>query len=128
MHSAEVLSQLRTLNWLVQEARRLPAQSPERAILDAQIHALRGRLPLSMLQHHDERARRDLPSVANLVGSTCGQCHAGLPENVVLDLARPGRFAVCPSCGVFLWSGETDAATPTEAHPSPARRTNRDGA
>ncbi|OIR13393.1 hypothetical protein GALL_52060 [mine drainage metagenome] len=126
MYSAEVLSQLRTLNWLSQEARRLPFDSAERQILCAQIEALRARLPLSMLRHHDDRAKRNLPSIANIQESCCGYCRSELPEGTLHALIHPGRFGVCPNCGVFLWSASTaeivwDEEFPPE-RPEPRKR------
>ncbi len=122
MYSAEVLSQLRTLNWLSQEARRLPFDSAERQILCAQIEALRARLPLSMLRHHDDRAKRNLPSIANIQDACCGHCGSTVPGGTLHDLIHPGRFGVCPNCGVFLWSAssadpasEFDGARPDAA-------------
>lgn len=114
MHSAEVLSQLRSLNWLVREAQRLPAANAERLNLDAQIAAVRGRLPVSILAYHDDRTKRSLPSVANLNGSSCGNCHLELPADTIRELAAPGRFSVCPSCGIFIWSGD-DLGTGTKS-------------
>jgi len=110
MYSAEVLSQLRTLSWLMGEAQRLPAGNPQRSILDAQIEAVRGRLPLSILRYHDERVQKNLPSVSDLKGSACGTCLQELPPETIVDLAHPGRFGVCPKCGVFIWSGNAVAA------------------
>ena len=105
MYSAEVLSQLRTLSWLLGEAQRLPVGNGQRLILEAQIEAVRGRLPLSILRYHDERVKKNLPSVSDLNGSSCGNCHQVLPPETISDLADPGRFGVCPECGVFIWSG-----------------------
>ena len=133
MHSAEVLSQLRTLDWLGKEAKRLPAQSPERALLDTQINALRSRLPVVILQYHDDRSQRGLPDVANLNGTTCGNCNEPLPRETVHELASSGRFVVCPKCGIFLWSGDTESRddfptrTPS-ASVDVSAKTNRKGA
>ena len=109
MYSAEVLSQLRTLSWLLGEAQRLPAGNPQRLILDAQIEAVRGRLPLSILRYHDERVQKNLPSVSDLNGTACGNCQQELPRETIGELAIPGRFGVCPKCGVFIWSGNAVA-------------------
>ena len=43
MYAAEVLSQLRSLNWLLEETRRVPAGSSERGLLQSQIDGLRAR-------------------------------------------------------------------------------------
>jgi len=114
MYSAEVLSQLRTLSWLLGEAQRLPSGNTQRRTLDAQIEAIRGRLPLSILRYHDERVQKKLPSVSDLNGSACGNCQQELPPETIGELAIPGRFGVCPKCGVFIWSGNAvPAATKT---------------
>ncbi len=105
MFSAEVLSQLRTLSWLLGEAQRLPSDHPHRLVLEGQIAVVRGRLPLSILRYHDERAQKNLPSVGDLNGSTCGTCHEPLPADMIDELAHPGRFGVCPGCGVLIASG-----------------------
>jgi len=95
---------LRTLSWLLGEAQRLPAGNPQRLNLHAQIEAVRGRLPLSILRYHDERVQKNLPSVSDLKGSACGNCQQELPPETISELAIPGRFGVCPKCGVFIWS------------------------
>lgn len=122
MYSADVLSQLRTLSWLGREAARLPAESPERSLLDKQITALRERLPLSILRYHDDRAKKNLPSVANVSGTSCSNCHLKLPSGTINELAQPGRFGICPNCGVFLWSGESDRGASASPLPKPVAR------
>jgi predicted nucleic acid-binding Zn-ribbon protein len=124
MYSAEVLSQLRTLSWLLGEVQRLPAGNPQRLILTAQIEAVRGRLPLSILRYHDERVQKNLPSVSDLRGPACGNCQQELPPDTISELAIPGRFGVCPKCGVFIWSGNAVATSPqtTAAGPTATRR------
>jgi predicted nucleic acid-binding Zn-ribbon protein len=104
MFSAEVLSQLRSLNWLAQEIRRVPRASPEGALLQSQIEAVRGRLPDSILEHHDQLARSGHATATEIVDGTCGGCHAPLPATLVEEVSLPGRFGVCPSCGLFLWA------------------------
>lgn len=131
MFSAEVLSQLRSLNWLAQEVRRLPAGSLEGVRLQEQIATVRARLPNSILGYHDQFAARGKPSIAPVDGRHCSACHGALPAALLAELAGPRRFGVCPHCGVFLWSADhTDpvASTPPEqpkplstltSHPSP---------
>lgn len=118
MYSAEVLSQLRSLNWLAQEVRRVPSGSLEGLHLQDQIAAVRARLPNSILSYHDRLATRGLPSVASVNGTSCRGCHLKLPSSILGDLALAGRFSVCPNCGVFLWSGD-EAKAPEKL---PARR------
>ncbi len=107
MYSAEVLSQLRSLNWLAQEVRRVPPGSLEGLHVQDQIAAIRARLPNSILTYHDRLATRGQPSVVAVKGTSCSACHLKLPRGIVSELALAGRFSVCPNCGVFLWSGET---------------------
>lgn len=112
MYSAEVLSQLRSLNWLTQELRRLPAGSLEAGRIRDQMAAVRARLPLAMLDYHDRLATKGRASAAEVHGLSCGACHLRLPQGLLGELAVPGRFSVCPHCGVFLWRGEVPAPTP----------------
>ena len=107
MYSAEVLSQLRSLNWLAQEICRVPPESPEGAHLQSQLDAVRGRLPNSILDYHDRLAIDGKPSAAEVVGAACSSCHSRLPRALLDELALPGRFGVCPNCGLFLWAEES---------------------
>jgi len=116
MYSAEVLSQLRSLNHLQQEIRSLPVDSAEAGLLQKQIGDLRARLPNSILSYHDRLAARGRMSVTKVSGESCGACHLKLPRSLSCELAMPGRFGVCTNCGVFLWAGER----PVEIIPAPA--------
>ena len=107
MYSAEVLSQLRSLNWLTQEFHRVPADSPEGLHIQSQMEAVRARLPNSILGYHDRLAAEGRVSAAEVSHENCGACHLRLPRSLLAELVLPGRFGVCPNCGVFLWSGET---------------------
>jgi hypothetical protein len=106
MHSDEILQQLRSLNDLVAERRRYPAHSREGCSVDAQIAAVRAALPEPALAHHDRLAGRGLASVVRVAGRNCGGCHLGLPSGFLADMRVPGRFGVCPHCGVMVWPGE----------------------
>ncbi len=117
MYSAEVLSQLRSLNHHSQEMRRVPGSSPEAILLQKQIDALRARLPNSILGYHDRLAARGKASAAKVNGESCSACHLKLPRGLLCELSVPGRFGVCPNCGVFLWV-ETVAESPV-AEPAP---------
>lgn len=121
MYSAEVLSQLRSLNYLGQEIRSLPPESPGATLLRKQIEDLRARLPNSILSYHDRLAARSQASVAKVSGESCGACHLKLPRGLFCELAIPGRFGVCTNCGVFLWAGEL----PVEPAPAPIRKLAR---
>ena len=107
MYSAEVLSQVRSLNWLTQEICRVPPGSRERALLQSQVAEVRARLPDSMLAHHDRLAKEGKLSAAQIMGDACGGCHSPLPPALLAELATPGRFGVCPKCGVFSWAEES---------------------
>jgi|GEM_PF-2199387 len=109
MYSAEVLSQLRSLNWLAQELRRVPSGSRESAYLQHQMDAVRARLPSSILDYHDRLAMGGKFSAAQVTGDACGGCQSRLPQALLDELALPGRFGVCPKCGLFLWAGESPA-------------------
>lgn len=108
MYSAEVLSQLRSLNWLLRELKRVPPNSRESRHLQSQVTALRERLPNSILSYHDRFEKRGKPSAVEVTGSGCPACHLKLPLGLVGELAMPGRFGVCPTCGVFLWRTEKE--------------------
>ena len=112
MYSAEVLSQLRSLNWLTQEIRRVPVGSREAALLQTQMDAVRSRLPDSILDHHDRLAEDGKLTAAEVRGNICGACGTALPSDLIGSLGRPGRFGVCPKCGVFLWSAAPHGEPP----------------
>jgi predicted nucleic acid-binding Zn-ribbon protein len=130
MYSAEVLSQLRSLNWLALEVRRLPAGSREGALLLNQINSLRDRLPDAILEHHDRLAREGKITAAEVSADACSSCRTKLPPPLLKELSQPGHFNVCPNCGVFLWA-VPDAQNPpekpeakrvkNESHPHPHR-------
>lgn len=122
MYSAEVLSQLRTLNWMAQELRRLPSGSSEAGLMGKQIEAVRSRLPTSILNYHDSLAAKGRVSAAQVRGVGCGACHLKLPVGLVAELGTPGRFGVCPNCGVFLWKGEARLESPRIAAKPAARK------
>lgn len=124
MYSAEVLSQLRSLNHLNEEIRSLPQPSPEATLLQKQIEGLRARLPNSILGYHDRLAARGRASVAKVTGESCSACHLKLPRGLFCELAVPGRFGVCTNCGVFLWTGEK----PAEPDPAPIHKPVRKAA
>ena len=120
MYSAEVLSELRSLNWLAQEMSRVPAGSRQNKHLQSQMDAVRARLPNSILDYHDRLAKSGRISIAQVTGDMCGGCLSRLPHALLGELAVPGRFGVCPKCGLFLWAGESlvpqtasDARRPT---------------
>ena len=115
MYSAEVLSQLRSLNWLTQEIRRVPAGSREAVLLQTQVDAVRARLPDSILDHHDRLAGEGKRTAAEVSGDKCEACGKRLPGELVESLAQPGRFGVCPHCSVFLWSASANERRPEMA-------------
>jgi predicted nucleic acid-binding Zn-ribbon protein len=112
MYSAEVLSQLRSLNWLTLEMRRVPSDSRESAHLQSQLDAVRARLPNSILEHHDHLTKDGKLSAAEVTGDVCGGCRSKLPQALLDELALPGHFGLCPKCGLFLWTEES-VAPPT---------------
>jgi len=122
MYSAEVLSQLRSLNHLSQEISSLPAESAEALLIQKQVGALRARLPNSILGYHDRLAARGQASVAKVHGESCGACHLKLPRGLFCELLVPGRFGVCTNCGVFLWRGEQAIETVPPPVRKPARK------
>ena len=109
MHSIEVMSALRDLNWLENEHRHLPPGGAEAALVERRQTATRLKLPDSVLSFHERLAARGMPSVVLLSGSSCGACHLKLPSGVLGELRTPGRYSMCPNCSVFVWSGEQPA-------------------
>jgi len=126
MYAAEVSSQLRSLNWLAQEIRRVPAGSREGALLQSQIDALRARLPVALLAHHDRLTQGGRASAAEVRGDRCGGCGARLPADRVASLGQAGNFSVCPRCGVFLWAAKTGARPRRQGTLPPAARSRHD--
>jgi predicted nucleic acid-binding Zn-ribbon protein len=92
MYSAEVLSQLRSLNWLTQELQRLSPASPEAVHLQAQVAGLRSRLPYAILSYHDRLCANNKPSVVEISGEECGYCSELLAPVLRRKLITPGRF------------------------------------
>jgi len=125
MYSAEVLSQLRSLNHHSQEMRRVPGNSPEARILQKQIDALRARLPNSILGYHDRLAARGKASAVRINGESCSACHLKLPRGLFCELSVPGRFGVCPNCGVFLWVETVSESPSVDPVPAPEIKTPR---
>lgn len=122
MYSAEVLSQLRSLNWLTQEIRRVPAGSGEGTLLRSQMDAVRTRLPESILDHHDRLAAEGKLTAAEISGDKCSACETTLPPELLGSLTQPGRFGVCPQCSVFLWVASAfDRPPETAARPAAAK-------
>ncbi len=110
MQSVEGLLELHSLNWLERFAATLPAgKARHKAVLE-QIAELRGLLPVALLTHHDRMLRQKRPSVVRTSGSGCGSCHLRLPAGTQHELLKPGGFALCPNCGVFV----TMVAPPAE--------------
>lgn len=125
MYSAEVLSQLRSLNHHSQEMRRVPGASPEALLLQKQIDALRARLPNSILGYHDRLAARGKASAARISGESCSACHLKLPRGLFCELSVPGRFGVCPNCGVFLWVETAGERPEAGSVPEPVAKARR---
>lgn len=109
----ELLDQLRGLNTAVRELKRPGLDQHQREQCESRISGLRARLPTALLTHHDRMARTGNESVAAISGSSCGNCHLRLPVGLLAELNQPGRIAVCPHCGVFLFKESAQAARPS---------------
>lgn len=99
----ELLDQLRGLNDAVRVLRRAGLDEHQRELGENRVAAFRAKLPTALLTHHDRMARAGHESVAAVVGSSCGSCHLKLPVGLLAELNHPGRIAVCPQCGVFVF-------------------------
>lgn len=73
-----------------------------------QVGAIRGRLPTALLTYHDRRARAGDATIAAVHNSTCSGCHLKLPVGMLADISQPGRIAVCPHCGIFVFKAAKD--------------------
>jgi hypothetical protein len=122
MYTTESLNVLRTLTWLDKERRLLPAGSTAAAVVEKQQTATRAKMSASLVTFHDRYAKRGGPSVVLLSGSSCSACHIKLPSGELGQLRTPGRYAMCPNCGVVVWSGEPAAVEPTPAAKKPERK------
>ena len=107
----ELLDQLRGLNDAERASKRAGLSERQREKYEARIAELRAKLPTALLTQHDRIARAGNESVAAVSGSCCGGCHMKLPVGLLADLGQPGRIAVCPHCGVFVFK-ETAAVAP----------------
>src|SRR6185436_9228237 len=72
-----------------------------------QMESVRARLPESILDYHDRLAKGGKLSAAQIAVDACGGCQAKLPQSLLKEVMLPGRFGVCPKCGLFLWAGES---------------------
>ncbi len=109
MHTIEGLQDLHSLNWLERLAGTLPAGRAKQKAVLTRIAELRGRLPVSLLTYHERQARQKRPSVVAASGASCGACHLRLPRGEENELRIPGRFVLCPNCGVFVTVGVSAA-------------------
>jgi len=110
----ELLDQLRALNESARALKRPGLGAPERATAEARVATLRANLPTALLSQHDRLVRAGHESVAAISGSCCGSCHMKVPVGLLAELNQPGRIAVCPHCGVFLFK-PTAAPAPKTA-------------
>ncbi len=108
MISREFLNLLRELNAAGGELKRVGLSTPERERYETRIAELRRVLPTALLGQHDQLVREGHASIVAVSGSTCGKCQVRLPVALLAELNEPGRIAVCPHCGVFVFK-ETGA-------------------
>ena len=124
MFTTERLNELRSLNGLDKERRATVAESAAGVGLEERQTALRAHLPAEVLAFHDRFARRAQPSVVPLSGVSCSACHLKLPSGVLGELRPPNRFSLCPTCGVFVWSGDQPIAVVVQLAP-PEKKVRR---
>jgi predicted nucleic acid-binding Zn-ribbon protein len=121
MHTTESLHTLRTLNWLEKEHRLQTDGSTGRILVQKQQIATRAKLSPALISFHERFAKRGLPSVVPLSGSSCGACHLKLPSAALSELRILGRYVTCANCSVVVWSAE---AAKVESPPA-AKKTGR---
>lgn len=122
MYTSELMNVLRRLSWLDKERRCLTAGTTAAALVEKQQVAAREQLPRPLLSFHDRFSSRGKPSVVPLAGSSCSACHLKLPSGELDVLKVPGRYSMCPSCSVFVWSGEQPAIV---EEPEAAKKSSR---
>lgn len=99
----ELLEKLRGLNDAVRDAKRVGLTESQRTKAEDRVDDLRRQLPTALLAQHDRIARAGNESVAAVTGTSCSGCHMKLPVGLLAELGQPGRIAVCPHCGVFVY-------------------------
>lgn len=123
MYTTKSLHDLRALNWLDRQRRLFNYGSAAAALVEQQQKETRAKMSPSLVSFHDRRLKRGLPSVVSLSGSTCSGCHLKLPSGVLGELRVPDRYAMCPNCSVFVWSGEEpDDELPTPSLKTPVKK------
>jgi hypothetical protein len=113
MNVGEYLDDLCSLDRVAFELRRAGLTRVRRQELEKQVAAIRGRLPTALLTHHDRQTRAGNATIAAIHNQTCGGCHLKLPVGMLADISLPGRIAVCPHCGIFVYKVAKD---PEHAH------------
>ena len=108
MNVGDYLDDLRSLDRVAIEQRRAGLTETRRNELEEQTKAIRGRLPTALLTHHDRRKRAGDATIAPVNNATCGGCHLKLPVGMLADISQPGRIAVCPHCGIFIFKAATE--------------------
>lgn len=106
MNVGEYLDDLCSLDRMALELRRAGLTHNRRQELETQVGAIRGRLPTALLTYHDRRVREGNATIAAIHNLTCGGCHLKLPVGMLSDISEPGRIAVCPHCGIFVFKAE----------------------
>ncbi len=109
MQSIVGVQNLYSLNWLERFEATLPAGKAKQKAVRAEIAGLRDRLPVSLLGYHDRLAKQNKPSVVRSNGTSCGGCHLRLPMGLTHEMRIPGRFVICPHCGVFVTTEPSEA-------------------
>ena len=110
---SDLIQCLRQLDELDTARIALKTKSTKLAALNAEIEALRQRLPTAILKHYDQRRARGKPAVAPVKRGICGACHIGMTRSSAADLHRSGgALHVCENCGVFIYLDDSEADGP----------------
>jgi predicted nucleic acid-binding Zn-ribbon protein len=105
----DVIQCLRQLEELDKTCGTLGPKFSKKA-LNAQIEALRQRLPTAILKHYDQRHARNKPAMAAVKHGICGACHLSMTRSSVVELHRTGgSLGVCENCGVFIYLDDNEA-------------------
>lgn len=109
----DIIQHLRQLEELDKTRSALKPRSTKIAALNAEIAAVRLRLPTAILKHYDQRHGRNKAAIAPVKNRTCGACHITMTRSGASALYRGGgAVSVCENCGVFIYLDDSEASGP----------------
>ncbi len=119
----ETLLALQTLQW---QAKALSLEN------EAEILALRGKVPGPILGHFDRLIARRKKGVAMVRNGVCSECHLRISSGTLASLAYTSEVHICDNCGRYFYLPEDEPLGLTDSPPAikvpvkpPARRTRQ---